>query len=181
MWTSKFTQNDVFEMDELFHFTKKRPRTKTRENMYVIPLISRTPRQIVSFGVEKTKTAKVFQKIVDIAPPAKQYNTDGNFTYMDVVFPGTHRRNDWDKKDTCRIESVNSDLRHYIPGLRRRSKCFYRSLATLRAILSIFVNAYNKFGEAKLIHRERLLRQYGPLALNWNHYKDPPFSLFDFV
>ena len=95
---------------------KKRQRTKTRENTYIIPVMSRTPRQIVSFGVENSRTAKVFQKIVDNAPHAYQYNTDGNFTYMDVIFPLHHKRNSTDKKDTCRIESVNADLRSYIAG-----------------------------------------------------------------
>ena len=168
-------------MDELYHFINKRPRTETRENVYVIPLISREPRQIVSFAVDIIKTAKVFQSVVDNTPYFYQCNTDGNFTYRDVVFPERHKQNSWDKSDTHNIESVNADLRHYIPGLRRRSKVFYRSLKTLRALFSIFVNAYNKFGEAKYIHRERLLKQYGIGAKLWNYYKDPPISLFDFL
>ena len=168
-------------MDELFHFINMRPRTETRENTYVIPLISRIPRQIVSFGVENSKTAAIFQRIVDNTPYFYQCNTDGNFTYRDVIFPERHKQNSWDKSDTYNVESVNSDLRHYLPGLRRRSRIFYRSLDTLRAIFSIFVNAYNKFGEAKYIHRQRLINQYGIGAKLCNYYKDPPMSLFDFL
>ena len=181
MWISNLTFHDTFEIDELYHFINERPHTETHENTYVIPLISRTPRQIVNFAVENSKTAKDIQQIVDNAPNAYQYNSDGYLTYMDVVFPGRHKRNPCDKKDTHNVESVNADLRHYIPGLRRKSRCFYRSLETLRAVLSIFVNAYNKFGEAKLKYRWRLFDTYGPISKFWSSYKHPPLSLFDFI
>lgn len=59
----------------------------------MISLISRTPRQIVSFAVENSKSAVEIQSIIDKAPVAWQYNTDGYVGYMDVIFPGYHRRN----------------------------------------------------------------------------------------
>ena len=181
MWISKITFNDTFEIDELYHFINERPHTETRENTYIIPLISRTPRQIVNFAVESSKTAKDIQKIVDNAPNAYQYNTDGYHSYMDVIFPGYHKRNIESKKHTHNVESVNADLRHYLPGLRRRSRCFYRSLETLRAVLSIFINAYNKFGEAKLKYRRRLYETYGTVTKFWTSYKHPPMNLFDYI
>jgi len=181
MWISDITHKSFFEMDELYHFINERPRTETRENTYVIPLMSRFPRQIMNFAVENSKSAKEFQSVVDNAPQAYQYNTDGFFSYMDVVFPGHHKRNATDKNDTHNIESVNADLRDYIPGLRRRSRCFFRSLETMRAVLYVFVNAYNKFGEAKYKYRERLIENYGFVVKFWNQYKDPPISLYDFI
>jgi len=168
-------------MDELWHFVNHRPRTETRENIYVIPLISREPRQIVSITASKTKTSEDFQRVVDDTDYFYQCNTDGNFTYQDVVFPEKHKQNSWDKSDTHNIESVNADLRDYIRGLFRRCRCFFRSLETLNAVLFVFANAYNKFGEAKLLHRRRLLEQYGIGAKLWNYYKDPPINLFQFV
>lgn len=181
MWISELTLKDVFEIDELYHFIKERPRTETRENTYIKPLISRTPRQIVSFAVENSKSAAEIQPIIDNAPMACQYNTDGYHGYMDVIFPGYHKRNIKNKKHTHNVESVNADLRHYIPGLRRRSRCFYRSLETIRAVLTIFINAYNKFGEAKLRYRQKLLDTYGEVTKYWSCYKDPPMSLFDYL
>jgi len=181
VWISKLTFCDIFEIDELYHFINERPRTETRENVYVIPLMSRTPRQIVNFAVDNSNSAKVIQPIVDNAPDAYQYNSDGFFSYMDVVFPWYHKRNATDKKDTHNIESVNADLRHYIPGLRRRSRCFYRSLETLRAVLSIFINAYNKFGEAKYKYRERLIENHGFIVKYWETYKHPPMSIYDYL
>ena len=181
LWISDLTLKDFFEIDELYHFIKERPRTETRENTYIMPLISRTPRQIVNFAVESSKSAEDIQPIVDNAPTAWQYNTDGYHGYMDVIFPGYHRRNVENKKHTHNVESVNADLRHYLPGLRRRSRCFYRSLETLRAVLSIFVNAYNKFGAAKLRYRQKLLETYGNVTKFWSSYKNPPFSIYDYL
>lgn len=181
MWISDLTLKDFFEIDELWHFIKERPHTETRENIYVIPLISRTPRQIISFTVENSKSAADIQPVIDRAPVAWQYNSDGYVGYMDVVFPGYHRRNIQDKRHTHNVESVNADLRHYLPGLRRRSRCFYRSLETLRAVIAIFVNAYNKFGEAKLKYRRRLIHSHGEISKFWGCYKHPPMSLFDFI
>lgn len=89
--------------------------------------------------------------------------------YIDVIYPGEHVRNTRDKGDTFTVEGVNADLRHYIPLLKRRSRCFARTLETLRAVLDIFVDAYNRFGLAKNNHR--LLRPTGVL----------PFALVDFL
>jgi IS1 family transposase len=168
-------------MDELWHFINHRPRTETRENVYVIPLISREPRQIVSITASQTKTAEDFQRVVDGTDYFYQCNTDGNFTYRDVVFPEQHKQNSWDKSDTYNVESVNADFRDYIRGLFRRCRCFFRSLETLTAVLFVFTNAYNKFGEAKLKYRRKLIERYGIGVKLHNWYKDPPINLFQFV
>jgi len=181
MWISDLTHKSFFEMDELYHFINERPRTETRENTYVIVLMSRMPRQIINFAVNNSNSAEVIQSVVDDAPDAHQYNTDGYHSYMDVIFPWYHKRNFTDKKDTHNVESVNADLRHYIPGLRRRSRCFYRSLETLMAVLSIFANAYNKYGEAKYKYRERLIEYHGFVVKYWESYKHPPMSIYDFL
>jgi IS1 family transposase len=116
-------------------------------------MISREPRQIVGFDVQFDKGAFRLQGIVDNAPEAKNYSTDGNISYLDVVFLGNHVRNIRNKRDTHTIESINADIRHYISGLSRKSRCFFRKIETLQAVLEIFVDAYNKFGDAKLKYR----------------------------
>ena len=113
-------------------------------------MISRFPRQIVGFDVDKHKSSEKLQMIVDSVYLAEKYYTDGCKSYLDVDFNGKLTQNIRDKSDTHLIESTNSDLRHHIPGLRRRSRCFYRSYETFRAVLSVFINAYNKFGEQSL-------------------------------
>ena len=156
------------ELDELYWFIERKPRTETRENVYLTTMVSREPRQIAGFDVAFDKSSARIQQIVDSAPAAEQYCTDGWNGYVDVIYPGRHIWNMHDKSDTFTVEGVNADLRHYIPVLARRSRCFARTLETLRAVVEVFVNAYNRFGQAKFNHR--LHRPIGAF----------PFALVDF-
>ncbi len=106
--------------------------------------------------------------MVDAAPEAEVYCTDGYNGYLDVVFPGKHIFNIHNKNDTFTVEGVNADLRHYIPTLARRSRCFPRKLENLQAVLTVFVHAYNRFGR----HKDRYRSRHPGTAV--------PFSLFDF-
>ena len=112
---------EYFELDELYWFIEKKLCTETRENVYIMTMVSREPRQIVGFDVSFDKLPKRIQNII---------------TQMDIM-------------DTFTVEGVNTDLRHYIPVLARRSRCFSRSLETLKAVVAVFVDAYNQFGLAK--------------------------------
>ena len=60
--------SDIFEMDELYHFVGRKARSETRENAYVMTMISREPRQIVGFSAAADKSPERIQKIVDSAP-----------------------------------------------------------------------------------------------------------------
>ena len=159
----------VLELDELYWYIQARPRTKNHENVYLLTIVSRIPRQIVGFDVSFDKSPERIQKIVDAAPPAENYCTDGFLGYVDVVYPGRHVRNVHDKSNTYTVEGVNADLRHYIPVLSRKSRCFARKLETLHAVVRVYVDAYNQFGRAK--HKYRLKREKGEL----------PFSALDFL
>ncbi len=159
------------ELDELWWFVERKPRSETRENVYLMTMVSRKPRQIAGFDVAFDKSPARIQAIVDSAPEAENYCTDGWSGYVDVVYPGRHVRNCRDKSDTFTVESVNADLRTYIPILKRRSRCFARKIETLRAVLEVFVDAYNAFGLAKMKFRQG---------------RDPksrelPFSVLDFL
>jgi len=165
------TNYHILEIDELYWFVGQKGTSETRENCYVIPLINRLPRQIVGIDAAFDKSPERIQALVDIAPPAKNYATDGYLGYIDVVYPGKHIRNIHDKKDTCGVESVNADLRHYIPLLRRRSRCFPRKLETLQAVLEVFAGAYNAFGLAKMKFRQNRAP----------NERELPFSVPDFI
>ena len=89
------------------------------------------------------------------SPIADTYHTDGYWGYADIDFPGFHNRNMRNKNDTYTVEGTNSCIRHCIAGFRRRSKCFFRKFETMRAVLCIFISAFNKFGHAKYLHRLR--------------------------
>ena len=157
------------ELDELYWYLEYKPRTETRENVYIMTMVSRKPRQIVGHVVSRDKLSKTIQRMVDAAPEAEAYCTDGYYGYLDVVFPGKHIYNIHNKNDTFTVEGVNADLRHYIPTLARRSRCFPRKLENLRAVLAVFVQAYNRFGFQKDRYR------------SCHPQTSVPFSLFDFL
>jgi len=73
---------------------------------------------------------------------------------FDVVYPGCHVRNIHNRKDTFTVESINADLRHYIPLLARQSRCFARKSAALQAVMAMFVDSYNQLGLAKSKYRQ---------------------------
>ena len=163
--------SECLELDELYWFIGHKRPSEMRENVYIMTAVSRNPRQIVGFDVAFDKSAERIQNMVDAAPPAKVYYTDGYSGYVDVVYHGYHARNMHDKSDTFTVEGVNADLRHYIPILARRSRCFARKLDTLQAVIEVFVAAYNRFGAAKT---------------KWRRGRDPnarelPFSVLDFL
>ena len=159
VWTSPLTNFNVAEWDEIFWFTVRRKGHEKGVNTYIMTCLSREPRQIVAFEVDESLKAEIIQKMADRITPFNRNYTDGGKSYLDVDFGGHHCRNIHDKSDTYLVEGSNADIRCYIAGLQRRSRCFFRKLGTLRSVLWIFINAYNKFGEWK----------YKQSLLNPNH------------
>ena len=88
------------ELDELYWFIGQKPKTATRENTYVMTMVRRLPRQIVGFDVAFDKSPERIQRIVDSGPEAECYCTDGYWGYVDIVYPGKHIRNIYDKSNT---------------------------------------------------------------------------------
>ena len=162
---------DIYELDELYWFVGQKSNKETKENIYVITMVGRNPRQIIGFDVAADKSPERIQSIIDNSPDAECYCSDGWSGYVDVVYPGKHVRNVCDKSNTFTVEGVNADLRHYIPILARRSRCFARKLDTLKAVLGVFAHAYNLFGIAKMkfrCNRDKKSREL-------------PFSVLDFL
>jgi IS1 family transposase len=181
LWISENTDFSAFELDEIFWFIKGRKGNENGINTYVMTMMSRMPRQIVGFNVDNSVNAKSIQEVVNSVPSAEEYYTDGGTAYMEVIFDGKHRRNTFDKSDTHRIESTNADLRHHIKGLSRRSRCFFRSVETMTAVLSVFLDAYNKFGEAKEKHRVPVVHKSEYPNKHLHKWRYPSFSLLDFL
>ena len=84
-----------------------------------------------------------------------------------------NRPNVSNKNDTFTVESVNADLLHYIPVLARRSRCLCCTLKTLKAVIAVFVDAYNKFGKAKMLYRTRRKPD--------KKSRELPFGIVDFL
>ena len=121
---------------------------REKNRFYAITLVSRDTREIVGFDIAFDKSRERIQRLVDRSVKAHQYYSDAYSAYSEVCYEGAHTSLK-NKSQTYTVEGVNSDLRHYIPPLRRRSKCFFRSLETAKAVFKIFVNAFNLFARAK--------------------------------
>lgn len=181
IWISEITDLFGFEMDELYWFIFKRKGFENGINIYVMLLVSRFPRQIVGFMIDSTKNSIHFQTLVDNAPPANIYYTDGEPGYCAVIFPGKHGRNVCDKSETHFVESINSDIRHYISGFRRRSKIFFRLATTAIAVMKVFVDAFNKFGDKKARTRKPVVHKSPNPNKHLHKWRYPTFSLLDFM
>jgi IS1 family transposase len=155
VWISPHTDFGHAELDELWWFTNGRKDCEHGVNAFIMTELSRLPRQIAAFAAGRSVTSQAIQCVVDTVPVFAKNHTDGGAAYCGVDFIGRHCRNIRDKSETHLIEGSNADIRHYVAGLARRSRCFFRSLRTLRAVLWLFVNAYNRFGEWKMKYRLR--------------------------
>ena len=124
------------------------PREKNK--IYVITLVSRDKRQIVGYDIAFDKSRERIQRLVDNSPKASKYYSDAYPVYSEIIYYGkyTSLKN---KSQTYTVEGVNSDLRHYIPALRLKSKCFFRSVETMKAVFKLFVHAFNQFSLSKFI------------------------------
>ena len=155
VWISPHTDYSACEMDELFWFILTRKGNEMGINTYTMTIVSREPRQIVAFGVDNSVKAKVIQQMVNSTNSFERYYVDGSSVYRDVDYIGLLKQNFEDKSDTHIVEGTNSDIRCYIAGLQRKSRCFFRKYETLKSVLWVFINAYNKFGNWKMEQRKR--------------------------
>jgi len=132
----------------------------------------------VGHRVSERKDVETIQEIADTAPKAATYHSDGNPAYAETLYYGNHFAH-YDKSETYTVEGVNSDLRHYIPGFARRSKCFYRKIETVIAVMAVFVRAFNLFALKKF--QTRKIAKHRPASSSKLHkYAESPFALIDF-
>ena len=124
---------------------------REKNKIYVITLVSRDKRQISGYEIAFDRSRERIQKLVDNSAKSSKYYSDAYPAYAEVCYEGIHTSLK-DKSQTYTVEGVNSDLRHYIPALHRRSKCFFRSIETMNAVFKIFVHAFNKFALTKFLY-----------------------------
>ncbi len=68
-WIKKTIQTpkndcDILELDKLYWFISRKSQNKTRENVYVMTMVSQKPRQIVGFDVAFDKRPERIQKLL---------------------------------------------------------------------------------------------------------------------
>ncbi len=85
------------------------------------------------------------QAVVDAAPQATAYYSDGFPTYGTLVYGLTATYTALpNKSQTYTVEGGNADLRHYLARLGRKSRCFSRCIVALRRAVKLLVWCYNQ-------------------------------------
>ena len=81
---------------------------------------------------------------MDDSAIAFQYCTDGLTTYAALNYhSGLHLVAEG-KSQTYSVEGGNSDLRHYLARLARKSRCFSRCIHALKRNLALFIHCWNR-------------------------------------
>jgi IS1 family transposase len=89
------------------------------------------------------RTRHALQTLVDFAPKAGQYFSDAFGRYAWLWYHGGNYEVSDGKRDTYSVEGDNSELRHYLARLARKSRCFSRCPYALICALRLFIYAYN--------------------------------------
>jgi IS1 family transposase len=114
-----------------------------KNRAYIVTAVERAKPTIVGWAVCAERTLEILQPVIDIAPPAKHYYTDGFLMYQDLSYWGNHTMLK-DKSQTYSVEGGNADLRHYLARLQRSSRCFSRCFKALARAIELFVYFYNE-------------------------------------
>lgn len=107
-------------------------------------LVDRSTSCIVGWAVAAERREAQLQRMVDDAPQAAFYFSDLFPLYRWLVYtPGIHTPMP-NKSETYRVEGMNSELRHYLARLARKSRCFSRCIDALRRAVKLFVFTWNR-------------------------------------
>lgn len=98
----------------------------------------------MSWLVVTDRTTETLQPIVDGAPIAFQYCTDGLTTYEALNYHTGLHLVAHGKSQTDSVEGGNADLRHYLARLAKKSRCFSRCMDALKRHLALFVQCWNR-------------------------------------
>jgi len=100
---------------------------------------------ITGCAVMQERSLEKMQAFVDELPPALFYCSDGISLYQELVWPlESEHLISKAKERTHTVESINAQLRTYLGRLKRRSRCFSRSMVALWQSVRLFVWHYNR-------------------------------------
>jgi len=117
----------------------------------------------LGWAVVWTRTQEAIQHLVDEAPKAKSYYSDGFDAYQGLWYHLGRYEVSEGKSETYSVEGDNAELRHYLARLARRSRCFSRCPYALECALRLFVYCFN----SRQLYKQR--------------YPNYPANVMDFV
>ena len=106
--------------------------------------MDRSTHTIVGWAVVPERDEASLQGVVDQAPQAHAYSSDGVAVYQQLVYGPANYMAMPDKSQTYSVEGGNADLRHYLARLARNSRCFSRCVQALRRAVKLFIWCYNQ-------------------------------------
>ena len=112
--------------------------------------VERETHCIVGWAVVWHRTEAVLQDLLDNSPYASRYYSDAFPLYQSAIYAGVHQALA-DKSETYSVEADNSELRHYLARLARKSRCFSRCLLALQRAVQLFIFAWNR----RQLHKHR--------------------------
>lgn len=106
-------------------------------------MVDRLSRCILGWTVAWERTTREIQQLVDHAPKARTYYSDGWDAYAGLWYHlGQYQVSDG-KSDIYSVEACNAELRHYLARLARSSRCFSRCPFALHCAVHLFVFYFN--------------------------------------
>ena len=106
-------------------------------------IVDRATRCFLGIRAVFQRSQLVGQEMVHQAR-AEQYYSDQFSLYDSLSYRRGHHLSLFDKSETYSVEGDNSDLRHYLARLRRKSRCFSRCEHALHNAVKLFVFAFNQ-------------------------------------
>lgn len=119
----------------------------------MITFVSRGKRQPADYMVRLLiKAEKKMQKHANNSPKASHCYSHVYLysAYEEICCYKTHTSLK-SKSQACTVKSVNSDSRHCMPPLRRKSEYFFHLIDTAKAAFKIFANAFGNFALHKFL------------------------------
>jgi IS1 family transposase len=118
----------------------------------------------VGWAVVEERTFDTMQPVIDQVPRScRQFYSDGLNTYPTLLYYDAKHEALPDKSQTYSVEGSNAEIRHYLGRLhrrgwlRQRSRCFCRSVESLRRAFWLFAYCYNR--RCLLWHERPKLKQ----------------------
>lgn len=89
------------------------------------------------------RTQQAIQLLIDRAPKAKWYCSDGFDAYQWLWYYFGKYEVSPGKSETYSVEGDNAEVRHYLARLARKSRCFSRCPHALACALRLFTYCFN--------------------------------------
>ncbi len=106
------------------------------------------------------RTFEALQDVVDRAPRAQFYFSDGFPIYLDLYYYTGQHQVAPGKSQTYSVEGVNGELRYYLARLHRATRCFSKCMQALRPAIDLFVQCWN----ARQLHKRAQPNYPAPLT-----------------